>query len=233
MPDLLFSLYLLVYFPFSRLWRSFRQAPPKPTVSPLRSYWQRARHLLVLISIFVLLAWHGNYSLEALGLGYPLPAAGIWGLVVAVAVLLTLPLIGKRMERKMTPEVRAKQAEKLRELPFPMPRTPLEIAAYCATMICMTTAWEVFFRGYLLLVLTPYTGMPLAIALSAIAYGAGHGYKNPGQFIGSIVAAFAFTIGYALTGSLWWLIVLHAAAPLAVLTGARKDAAGLSDKELA
>src|SRR5471032_3153310 len=57
MPDLLFSLYLLVYFPFSRLWRSFRQAPPKPTVSPLRSYWQRARHLLVLISIFVLLAW--------------------------------------------------------------------------------------------------------------------------------------------------------------------------------
>ena len=66
------------------------------------------------------------------------------------------------------------------------------------------------------------TGLPLAVALAAIAYGAGHGYKNAKQFAGSIAAAFAFTIGYALTGSLWWLIVLHAAAPVSMLFAVRK-----------
>ena len=54
------------------------------------------------------------------------------------------------------------------------------------------------------------------------AYGAAHGYKNPRQFAGSIAASFAFAIGYALTGSLWWLIVLHAAAPVTMLFTVKK-----------
>ncbi len=122
----------------------------------------------------------------------------------------------------MTQEERVKQEGMLRELPFVMPRTPIETVAYFVTMIGMTATWDVLFRGYLLLVLTPVLGMPLAVALAAISYGAGHGYKNPRQFFGSIAAAFAFTIGYALTGSLWWLIVLHAAAPVAMLYSARR-----------
>lgn len=62
----------------------------------------------------------------------------------------------------------------------------------------------------------------LAVVLAAVSYGAGHGYKSFKQFAGSIGVSLAFTIGYALTGSLWWLIVLHAAAPTMMFFAVRK-----------
>jgi membrane protease YdiL (CAAX protease family) len=202
--------------------RSFHPTPPKPELPALQSYWRQGRFVLVLLCVFMLVKWLGNHSANELGLGLPLSPGGIWGLALAGGLLVALHIIGKRLEFKMTPEERIKQENKLRELPFVMPRTHIETVAYFATMVGMTATWELLFRGYLLLVLTPFTGMPLAVALAAISYGAGHGYKNPKQFFGSIAAAFAFTIGYALSGSLWWLIVLHAAAPVAMLYAARK-----------
>nr|WP_315253644.1 CPBP family intramembrane glutamic endopeptidase [uncultured Duganella sp.] len=131
-------------------------------------------------------------------------------------------LIGNMMGARMTPEQRTSKKQELRDLPFPMPRTRMETAVYLITMVGMTATWELLFRGYLLLVLTPYAGMPLAIVLAAVAYGAGHGYQSPKQFFGSIAASLCFTTGYALTGSLWWLIVLHAAVPVTMPYAERK-----------
>jgi hypothetical protein len=34
------------------------------------------------------------------------------------------------------------------------------------------------------------------------------------QLIASILSAFVFTVAYALTQSLWWLMVIHAGLPL-------------------
>jgi len=81
----------------------------------------------------------------------------------------------------------------------------------------VTGGWEVLYRGFLLLVLTPVIGLPLAIAASALAYGIGHGYENPKQLIGSIISAFFFTIAYAWTQSLWWLILVHVFIPLSTI----------------
>ena len=220
--DLLFTLYLLVYFPLSSLWRSRHPGPPKPDLPALRSYWRQGRYVLMLLCVFMLVKWLGGHSAAELGLGLPLSPGALWGLVVAGCLLALLHILGTRQELKMTPEERIKQEDKLRELPFPMPRTRTETLAYLVTMVGMTATWELLFRGYLLLVLTPVTGLPLAVALAAVSYGAGHGYQNAKQFFGSIVAAFAFTIGYAVSGNLWWLIVLHASAPVAMLYAARK-----------
>ena len=221
-PDLLFTLYLLVYFPLSSLWRSRHPRPPKPDLPALRSYWRQGRYVLSLLCVFMLVKWLGGHNLVQLGLGFPSTPRALWGLAAAAFLLVAMHLLGNRMDRKLTPEQRIKQEDKLRDSPFPMPRTQTETLAYLVTMIGMTATWELLFRGYLLLVLTPATGLPLAVALAAISYGAGHGYQNPKQFFGSIVAAFAFTIGYAMTGNLWWLIVLHAAAPVAMMFAARK-----------
>lgn len=221
-PDLLLTLYLLVYFPLSSLWRSRRPRPAKPDLPALLTYWRQARYVLMLICVFMLVKWLGGHSFVALGMGFPLSPGALWGLAAAGFLLVLMHLLGNRMDRKLTPEERVKQEEKLRDLPFPMPRTRIETLAYLVTMVGMTATWELLFRGYLLLVLTPFTGLPLAVALAAVSYGAGHGYDNPKQFFGSILAAFAFTVGYAVTGNLWWLIVLHAAAPVAMLYAARK-----------
>lgn len=220
--DIIFSLFLLVYFPFDGIRRSLPTRPPKPKLPALQSYWRQGRFVLALLAAFMLVSWLGDHSAYQLGLGLPPSPAGIWGLAIAAALLVTLYVFGKRAESKMTPDERAKQEGKLRELPFPMPRTRIETTAYFVTMVSMTATWEILFRGYLLLVLTPFTGLPLAVALAAFSYGAGHGFESVKQCAGSIVAAFFFTIGYALTGSLWWLMVLHAAAPIAMFFGARK-----------
>ena len=222
-PDLLFTFYLLIYSPLSSIWRS-RHPRPKLDLPPLRSYWRQGRHVLVLLCVFTLVKWFGGYSLVQLGLGIPVSSGALGGLATVVLLLALMHLLGNRMDRKRTPEERIKQEEKLRDLPFPMPRTSTETLAYLVTTVVMTFTWELLYRGYLLLILTPVTGLPLAVALAAVAYGASHGYKSAKQFIGSIVAAFAFTIGYASTGNLWWLIVLHAAVPVAMMYAARKIA---------
>lgn len=221
-PDLLLTLYLLVLFPLQRLWRSRHPSPRKPPPAPLQSYWRQGRFVLVLLVALVLVMWLGGRSASDLGLAFPDSPGAVWGLAAACGVLLALHLAGQRMERRMTPAQRAGQHAQLRNLPFVMPRTALDTAAYLAMSIVMTAAWEILFRGYLLLVVPPVTGLPAAIALAGVAYGAAHGYKNPQQFAGSIAASLAFTIGYALTGSLWWLIVLHAAAPVTMLFAVRK-----------
>jgi membrane protease YdiL (CAAX protease family) len=220
--EILFTLYLLLYFPLDALWRSLRPATVKPVLTPLQSYWRQGRYVLGLLCAFMLVSWLGNYSAQQLGLGLPPPPAGMWGLAIIVILLVSLHFIGNMMGDRMTPEQRASKEQELRSLPFPMPGTLLETTVYLITMIGMTATWELLFRGYLLLVLTPYTGMPLAVVLAAVAYGAGHGYQNPKQFIGSIASSLCFTIGYALTGSLWWLIVLHAAVPAAMPYAVRK-----------
>jgi membrane protease YdiL (CAAX protease family) len=221
LPELLFTLYLLVVFPLQQIWKS-RHPSPRKQRPPLQSYWRQARFALVLLAVLLLVMWSSGHTASSLGLAFPTSRPALYGLGAACALLLALHLVNKRMELKMTPAQRAKQKEEVRDLPFAMPRTSLETSAYLFTTILMTAAWEILFRGYLLLVLPPLAGLPAAVALAAIAYGAAHGYKSPQQFAGSIAASFGFAIGYALTGNLWWLIVLHAAAPVSILFAVRK-----------
>ena len=74
--------------------------------------------------------------------------------------------------------------------------------------------WEVLYRGFLLFYLQPYVGLAGAVFVSAIVYGAAHEFRSWSQSAASIAAAFSFTIGYALTDNLWWLILLHTGLPL-------------------
>lgn len=57
--------------------------------------------------------------------------------------------------------------------------------------------------------LHPITGLSGAVVIAALAYGAAHGFKTAKQFVASIVSALAFTVGYAMTSNLWWLMLLH------------------------
>jgi membrane protease YdiL (CAAX protease family) len=71
--------------------------------------------------------------------------------------------------------------------------------------------WEILYRGFLLWFLSPYIGIAGAICLASFAYGLARGYQGRRQLVGSIASAFAFTVAFAITRSLWWLMLLHAA----------------------
>jgi membrane protease YdiL (CAAX protease family) len=213
----LLAAYLLIIFPAWNLWRSLRPKRSKPPRSLLRQYCSMSAHSLALLGVLWAGSSQAGYTLDQLGFDMPLSSAGAWGLGGALLLLCGLWAIGSVIERRKTPQAREEDERKMLASSSIWPRNLAEAFAFTASMLIVTGGWEVLYRGFLLLVLTPVIGLPLAIAASALAYGIGHGYANPKQLAGSIISAFFFTIAYAWTQSLWWLILIHVFIPLSTI----------------
>lgn len=217
MLDLILAAYLFFVLPGMQLWRSLRKKKKNPAERDAAArkahFYKTLRFILVpVLAMVALLAWTGRGP-GTIGLDMPISTTGQWGLVI-VALLFVVGWIGTLIwERSLDEEKSAKYYADLRALEH-VPKSPAEFWAFALLTICMGIGWELLYRGFLMLVLIPLTGTVGAVILSAVAYGAGHGYTNPKQFIGSIVSAFLFTIGYVLTNSLWWLMLLHVLLPL-------------------
>src|SRR5690625_359177 len=123
-------------------------------------------------------------------------------------VALTIAEIIKKRKRQGHNDV--KDAEKLQKNNL-LPRTRRELTLFLGFTLLAGCGWELLYRGFLIWFLVPSIGTVGAVCIAAIAYGAAHGYKSRTQFLGSIVSAFAFTIAFVLTGSLWWLMLIHTA----------------------
>jgi membrane protease YdiL (CAAX protease family) len=214
MLNILLPIYLLIVAPALNMWRSLRPKSDKPPRPLMLRYWSMRWHVLILLGVLWAGAWQAGYTPRQIGFDLPLSGAGAWGLGFAVLLLGGLSVAGSVIERRKTPQARFDDDRKLLDSSFPWPRTGVQALAFAASMSLVTAAWEILYRGFVLLLLTPGTGLPIAIAVSALAYAIGHGYKDPKQLMASIVSAFVFTIAYALTHSLWWLIVIHAGLPL-------------------
>lgn len=217
MINILLATYLLVFSPASNLYRSLRSKSDKPPRAVMLRYWSMSWQALILLAVLWAGSCHADYTLQDIGFDLPLSKAGIWGLCFAVLLLGILWAVGNIIEYRKTPKVRAENEAKLLDSSFPWPRNGRETLAFVISTSLMTAAWEILYRGFVLLLLTPSVGMPLAIAISSFAYGLAHGYTNPKQLIASIISAFVFTSAYAMTQSLWWLMVIHAGLPLTVI----------------
>lgn len=214
MPDILLTVLLVGLVPAYQVWLSLRRKPDRP--DRVRAY---VRTMGMATTLLAALSWvwlGAGRSPEALG--FALPPAGEVGLALAALLLsgLLLYILLAKPSAKPAPD----HVVKL------MPSTPRETAVFLLMTLVIGTAWEVLFRGYLLWSLGGWIGIWPAVVVAAAAYGAAHGYKNRNQFIGSLVSALAFTTGYALTHSLWWLILIHTALPLAAALGMRRQLAG-------
>jgi membrane protease YdiL (CAAX protease family) len=217
MLDWILAAYLLFVLPGMQLWKSLRKKTKDPNsddpAARKARFWKNMRFILTPVMVMaILLAWSGRGP-AAIGLDMPVSIVGQWALL-GVVVLFTLPyLVGLVWKRKKSEEEEAKELADLQALEL-VPKSRTELGAFVLLMFCIGTGWELLYRGFLMLVLPPVTGLAGAVILSALAYGIGHGYQNWKQFTGSIVSAFLFTLGYVLTYSLWWLMLLHVALPL-------------------
>ncbi|MFL6671658.1 MAG: CPBP family intramembrane glutamic endopeptidase [Massilia sp.] len=209
MFDLLLAAYLLLILPISRCWRR-QYSKPDRRCAPERQRMYRENITQVLLLLLVLAgsSWLRRRTPAELGFDVPLSAAGQWGLLAAVVVLAGLG-IGSLLWQKKLGGASRDEYDKLLQGHRLLPRTANELREYLVLSLVVGAGWEILYRGFLLLVLAPFTGMAGAVALSALAYGASHGYHNRKQFIGSMASAFLFTLAYALTHSLWWLMLLH------------------------
>jgi membrane protease YdiL (CAAX protease family) len=174
-----------------------------------RKRYRKSIAVIAIFLMFLFVDWvSGSRGFAQLGLAAPTTDSAIAGCLVALFVpgIVFLALIAKsNVQKAAQPD---DQADTI------LPQSRDELRSFVVFAIVAGFGWEVLYRGFLLFCLSPIIGLVPAVAASSIAYGLSHGCKTVTQTMGSLVSALLFTTGYAATGSLWWLIILHIALPL-------------------
>jgi membrane protease YdiL (CAAX protease family) len=210
------GLLLIVALP----WRALRgSGTSKPARSRLRRFIETIAEIIGLLLSLGLVAYLNGASAADFGLAWPPPRAGLIGLLIAA--LLIAGLAGATLFLKPR-RGSAREDEAMRQLP----QGRDELLAYLAFTPFAGFGWEILYRGFLLWWLTPLVGIAGAVVIASLAYGLAHGWKSRADGLGSILSAFLFTIAFAVTGSLWWLIAIHTALPLVGLLAGRRARTG-------
>ena len=200
-------------------WRALRNSSRgKPARSRTRRYIETTGEIAALLLGLALVAFLYGAGAADLGLAWPPLRSGQVGLLIAALLIAGLVLA--------TLFLRPKRSAREDEAMSQLPQGRDETWAYLAFTPFAGFGWEILYRGFLLWWLTPLVGIVVAVMISSLAYGLAHGWQSHAQGIGSILSAFLFTIGFALTGSLWWLIAIHTALPLVGLLAAWRARTG-------
>jgi membrane protease YdiL (CAAX protease family) len=200
------GLLLLIVLPM----RALLPKPPRSRQRTLPERYARTSvEIAALLAALVLVALLTGMTARDLGLGWPPPRAGQIGLALAALILGGVAVAVLLMSPSKSPREKSAMAE--------LPNGRREMRLFLFFGLAAGFGWEVLYRGFLLWWLTPLIGITGAVVAASVAYGLAHGWKSWGQGLGSIASAFLFTIGFAITGSLWWLIAIHSGLPLVAL----------------
>lgn len=91
-----------------------------------------------------------------------------------------------------------------------IPHAPDEIPAYYGLSITAGVCEEVLMRGYLMAYLGQWMELWPAVGVSSVIFGLAHLYQGPANAVRTGVMGLLFGTAYALTGSLWTPILMHA-----------------------
>ena len=183
-----------------------RRLDGAPSASLVPRYWFTiVRGWLVV----ALVAWvWRDRPLSWLGFDMPIGLLGLVGLgvvaMIAIAMLaqLTRPLQAQKPERL------AALKKQMAEIKI-LPRTPSEFQVFLLVAVTAGVWEELLYRGFLFWFFAEY-GLVASVAISTIAFGAGHLYQGVRGGMRAFALGLAFAVAYALTSSLWWLIAIHA-----------------------
>jgi len=167
---------------------------------------------LLVVCIAVLWVTRGRNP-RALGLDLPLTIPGKAGLIVAAAAALALFAYLFVSLAKLDAAGRAKLLAKLAPSKI-APRTRGEAALFAPVSLTAGIAEELLYRGYLFWFLVPATGFAAAVVASAAIFGMGHLYQGWRGMLSTAGVGLVLGVLYAVTGSLWWVMILHAVIDL-------------------
>lgn len=206
MIDWLLTAWLVIVFPAYSGWRSLRsqKALSSRADTHLRTVVLGLTPLMVLAVVWM----RENRTIADLGLGPPTQPAALMGLGLAVLVVVGLCIASLFNKKRPEDDPQAETMERM------LPQKSAEWPGFIAFCLTVGVAWEVLYRGYLLWFLSPIVGTVGAVAVASLAYGLAHGVKSWKRAVGSLVVAALFTTGYAVTESLWWLMLIHTSLPL-------------------
>jgi membrane protease YdiL (CAAX protease family) len=161
-----------------------------------------------LVAVVILAVWYRTgRPLGTLGLHWPIGPRGLWGfgfdllLVVASTMqLMRLPQIARK-----TPDKAKAVLERLKITP----RTGAELAMFLVVAVTAGVWEELLYRGFLMWFLAP-DGPATAVIGSSLIFGLGHAYQGGRGVLVTAGVGLVFALAYALSASLWWLMVAHA-----------------------
>jgi membrane protease YdiL (CAAX protease family) len=188
---------------------SFRTGRAMARVRPtslVPRYWSTIVKALFLAAL-VIAAWlWAGRPFAQLGFDWPIGFRGQLGFAYAavIAAYYTYATLIRRVPEERVELVRTR-LEKLRIVPD----TPEEFRLFPLVALVGSTMEELLYRGYLIWLLAPFASLWGAAVISSVLFGLGHVYQCALGIVRTGLIGFAFAIGYVLTGSLWWLIVVH------------------------
>ncbi len=211
MVDYLLAAVLILVLPIRSLRQSLRPNPSDLTL--MQKYLKTTLYISALLILLAYIWISRSLPLAELGLDIPLSAGGLTGMMI-LGVLVVLAILSQLIWLLKVKKDNSPHPDKKPDMSVSLPGTRSELVAFMLVSVLLGCGWELLYRGFVLWFLAPQTGIIAAVIIAALAYGIGHGFKTRGQFIGSIISAFLFTIAFALSGSLWWLMIIHTALPV-------------------
>jgi uncharacterized protein len=161
----------------------------------------------IVMSLIILLDWHlAGRPWASLGLDIPIGFPGRVGLVIAAVIVGAYAYA--LLLRKISPQRVAALRGRLDSVKL-VPQTPREVALFPVMAIIASPFEELAFRGFLMWFLFPLAGLWGGALVSAVLFGIAHAYQGWRGILRTGAIGLAFATGYALTHSLWWLMIAH------------------------
>jgi len=177
---------------------------------PRRRVYVRSILAQWLLVVCIAVLWITRHRpFHALGLDVPPTPEGRAGLIVAaVATVLLLGWVMRSLA-KLDGDGRAKLLARL-DAAKVAPRTRGEAMMFLPVSLTAGIAEELLYRGFLFWFLVPAAGLVAAVLASAAIFGLGHLYQGWRGTLSTAGVGLMLGTLYALSGSLWWIMALHA-----------------------
>lgn len=151
-------------------------------------------------------------------LGFALPASGwrggiAWGLAAGSVIYMVWTVVQTARSRKARTSLRRQIAE-LGGVELIQPRRPAEHDRFVWLSITAGITEEIIFRGFLIGALALVLPLWAAAVIAVAAFTLGHLYQGPKGLVRVLGLSVLFTGLYLLCGSLWPLMIIHAAVDL-------------------
>jgi uncharacterized protein len=179
---------------------------PRAELNLVRRYWFIiARGVLISLLILFDWWWMGR-PWTTLGLDFPIGFRGRlgFGFDAVLTCYYTYALLLQKLSAERLVFVRQRLANARI-----MPQTRAEMAIFPLVVILASPFEELLFRAFLIWFIAPFAGLWGAVLLSSTIFGLGHAYQGWFGILRTAFIGLAFATGYALTHSLWWLILAH------------------------
>jgi membrane protease YdiL (CAAX protease family) len=179
----------------------------------LRIYLRSVVSQWLLVACIAVLWWTRGRAPAALGLDIPLSAGGRAGLALVAGLAVVVLAYWTYVLAKLDAAGRGRFLAWLERSKM-APRTGAEAIAFVPVALTAGIGEELLYRGFIFWFLAPTLGLPWTVVISAVVFGLGHGYQGWRGIISTTGTGFFLGAFYAVSGTLWWVMGLHAVIDL-------------------